>query len=221
MPVYIIPLMIVLPILIGVAVGYVSGLCLKKEKSYLVTQGILIFFILIVSGIGFFFNNSVMPKPVLNFMLIGMAFSTMFANMVSERRLGQIMKGFNPILNVLMIMVILNLGAPLDYHLMFKAGIFTATYILSRALGKYFGVLIGARITHLPKKVQKYLGLTMLPHSGVSLIFTGIAISLLDKQAPECSQILQGTITAAAIINEVIAVIVAKKGFELAGELNG
>ncbi|MEG0693821.1 MAG: potassium transporter, partial [Oscillospiraceae bacterium] len=32
--------------------------------------------------------------------------------------------------------------------------------------------------------------------------------------------IIQGTIAAAAVINEVIAVIVAKKGFEWAGEFN-
>ena len=32
-------------------------------------------------------------------------------------------------------------------------------------------------------------------------------------------QIVQGTIAAAAVINEFIAVIAAKKGFELAGEI--
>lgn len=33
--------------------------------------------------------------------------------------------------------------------------------------------------------------------------------------------IIQGTIAAAAVINEMIAVIAAKKGFELAGEIKG
>lgn len=32
--------------------------------------------------------------------------------------------------------------------------------------------------------------------------------------------IIRGTIAAAAVVNEVIAVIAAKKGFELAGEIN-
>lgn len=71
-----------------------------------------------------------------------------------------------------MILVILNLGAPLDYHLVFGAGLFTAIYIISRALGKYFGARFGATITKSPETVQKYLGLTLLPHSGVSLVFT-------------------------------------------------
>ena len=37
--------------------------------------------------------------------------------------------------------------------------------------------------------------------------------------APEMVQIVQGTIAAAAVINEFIAVITAKKGFDLAGEI--
>lgn len=69
--------------------------------------------------------------------------------------------------------------------------------------------------------MRKYLGLTLLPHSGVSLVFTGIAVSVLTGPAPECAQVLQGTIAAAAVINEIIAVITAKKGFEWAHELNG
>lgn len=169
---------------------------------------------------GFFFNNVVMPQPVLNFMLMGMAFSATFSNMVSEERLAQIMHSFNPILGIAMIIVILNLGAPLDYHLILDAGLFTAIYILSRAVGKYFGAFFGARATKSPKTVQKFLGLTLLPHSGVSLVFTGIAVSVLSGPAPECAKIIQGTIAAAAVINEIIAVIVAKKGFEWAGEFN-
>lgn len=130
------------------------------------------------------------------------------------------MQGFNPFLGVAMIVVILNLGAPLDYHLILGAGLFTAIYILARAFGKYFGAYFGASITKSPKTVKKFLGLTLLPHSGVSLVFTGIAVSVLTGPAPECAKIIQGTIAAAAVINEVLAVIIAKKGFEWAGEFN-
>lgn len=66
--------------------------------------------------------------------------------------------------------------------------------------------------------MRKYLGLTLLPHSGVSLVFTGIACQTLSAR-PELASIVQGTIAAAAVINEIIAVIVAKRGFALAGEI--
>lgn len=81
-------------------------------------------------------------------------------------------------------------------------------------------LLVAIALTHAPATVKKYLGFTLLPHSGVSLVFTGIAVSVLQGPAPECAQIIQGTIAAAAVINEVIAVFIAKKGFEWAGELN-
>lgn len=218
LPAYMIALIVIMPLAIGVVTGLLAGVLLKKERKTPATLIILIFTILIASAVGFFFNNVVMPKPVLNFMLIGMAFSATFANMISEKRLEQIMHAFNPILGVAMILVILNLGAPLDYHLIMGAGLFTVIYIIARAFGKYFGAYFGAAITKSPKTVKKFLGFTLLPHSGVSLVFTGIAVGVLTGPDPESAKIIQGTIAAAAVINEIIAVIMAKKGFEWAGE---
>ena len=219
MPFYMILLVVMLPLVIGVATGLLAGLVLKKERGQGATLALLVVTILFTSGVGFL-CNSLLPRPVLNFMLIGMAFSAAFSNMMSEERLQQIMEGFNPVLGVSMIMVILNLGAPLDYHLILGAGLFTAIYIVSRALGKYFGAFFGAAVTKSPKTVRRFLGFTLLPHSGVSLVFTGIAVSVLTGPAPECAKIIQGTIAAAAVINEIIAVVMAKKGFEWAGEFH-
>lgn len=218
LPAYMIPIVLFLPLVIGLATGFLAGLLLKKERKTLDTLVILIGMILITSGIGFVFNNHIMPKPILNFMLMGMAFSATFSNMITEDRLEKIMHDFNPILGISMIIVILNLGAPLDYHLILGAGLFTYIYIVTRAFGKYFGAFFGASITKSPKTVRNYLGLTLLPHSGVSLVFTGIAVSVLSGPDPKSAEIIQGTIAAAAVVNEVIAVIVAKKGFEWAGE---
>ena len=220
MPPYMIPLIVILPLIIGAFTGILTGFLLKNTRSYTnISFLILISGILLSSGMGFFINYFVLPKPMMNFMLIGMAFSAAFSNIIDEEQLRILMKMFNPILGFSMIVVILNLGAPLDYHLIFGAGMFTAIYIISRAIGKYFGAFLGAVITKSPKTVEKFLGLTLLPHSGVSLVFTGIAVSVLKGPSPKCAAIIQGTIAAAAVINEIIAVIMAKKGFEWAGEL--
>ncbi|WP_083635557.1 cation:proton antiporter [Peptoniphilus porci] len=219
LPAYMIAFIVILPLIIGIAIGFLAGLVLKKERGKSSTLILLIAMIILASSVGFIFNVLILPRPVLNFMLIGMAFSATFSNMVSKARLVQIMHGFSPILSISMIVVILNLGAPLDYHLILGAGLFTAIYIAARATGKYFGAYFGASITKSPETVKKYLGLTLLPHSGVSLVFTGIAVSVLATPAPKDSKIVQGTIAAAAVINEIIAVITAKKGFEWAGEL--
>lgn len=219
LPVYLIILVVILPLVIGIAAGIPAGILLKKERGPKETLTVLGGMILVVSAAGFAFNQLLLPRPILNFMLIGMAFSATFSNMVPEKRLQQIMDGVQPILGMAMVVVILNLGAPLDYHLIMGAGLFTAVYILARGAGKYLGAYCGAAVTGSPETVKKYLGLTLLPHSGVSLVFTGIAVSVLTGPAPECAGILQGTIAAAAVINEILAVIAAKKGFEWAGEL--
>ncbi len=214
-----VPIMIFLPLLIGAAVGIPTGFILKKVQGKGKTNSVLIAGIIVTSMIGILCNTYLMPSPLLNFMLMGMAFSTAFSNIVSEERVEEITDGFNGILGIAMILVIINLGAPLDYHKILGAGLYTLIYIAARACGKYFGARLGAKTTGMEKTVQKYLGLTLLPHSGVSLVFTGIAASMLSKSEPELAAIVSGTIAAAAIINEIIAVIAAKKGFEWAGEL--
>lgn len=217
MPVWMIVLIPVLPLVIGVLVGIPSSFLLKKDWGRL-SLPLLLACILAAAGLGFLFNYRILPQPMLNFMLIGMAFSATFANLIPLERLEALMAKFNPILGFALIVVILSLGAPLDYHLILGAGLFTVIYIVSRAVGKYGGAWFGAWVTKSPKVIQRYLGFTLLPHSGVSLVFTGIAVAALTGPAPEEAKIIQGTIAAAAVINEVIAVLLAKKGFDWAGE---
>lgn len=212
--------LVFLPVLIGAATGFVAGKLLQKAHTASGALAAMLLLLLCSAAIGMVLNQYVLPVPAINFLLIGMAFSTVFANMISEKQLAEIMKVMDPVIGISLIIAILNLGAPLDYHLIFGAGLYTAIYITARAIGKYSGAYWGASVTHAPQTVKKFLGFTLLPHSGVSLVFTGIAVSVLNGPAPECASIIQGTIAAAAVINEIIAVFMVKKGFEWAGELH-
>lgn len=209
-----------MPFVIGIAVGVPSGFLLKKRRKSVATMFILILSIAASVGIGLVFDYLVFGTKTLNYILIGMSMSATFANIVGHERTKEIMKTFNPLLNISLVIVIVNLGMPLDYRAIIGAGVFTAIYIVARAIGKIGGAYIGGVVTKAEPTVKKYLGLTLLPHSGVSLIFAGIAITTLSTAAPDVAVIIQGTIAAAAIINEIIAVIVAKQAFKWAGELN-
>ena len=217
-PLYMIPVMIFLPVLIGAAVGFPTGLLLKRVKGKAACLAVLLCGITVTMVAGWLLNTRLLSGITLNYMLMGVAFSAVFSNMVTPEQLEKISGGFAPILGISLLAAIVDLGAPLDYHLILGAGLYTFIYIAARAFGKYFGARCGAKLTHMPDTVRNYLGLTLLPHSGVSLVFTGIICSTLSA-APELVQIVQGTIAAAAVINEFIAVIAAKKGFELAGEI--
>ena len=218
-PVFVVVLLVFFPVILGAVIGFAAGKLLGRVRSpkgsVLATSAMSLF----STAAGLILNWYVLPAPGLNFLLIGMAFSTVFANMIPLEQLGDIMRVLKPAVGFSLVVVILNLGAPLDYHLILGAGIYTAVYIASRALGKYGSAFFGAAVTGAPKTVRNYLGLTLLPHSGVSLIFTGIAVSTLTPVAPEYASLIQGTIAAAAVINEIISVFMAKKGFEWAGEL--
>lgn len=219
-PLYMIPVMILLPVLIGIVTGIPVGAYLKRKPGKARTLGALLAGITITVLIGLFFNTKVLSNITLNYMLMGVAFSAAFSNMIPEKHLEELTDWFHPILGISLLAAIVDLGAPLDYHLILGAGLYTFVYIAARGFGKYFGARLGAKATRMPDTVQKYLGLTLLPHSGVSLVFTGIICSVLTGSEPELAVIVKGTIAAAAVINEIIAVIAAKKGFELAGEIN-
>lgn len=218
LPLYMIPVMIFLPIIIGGIVGLPIGLLLKKADGKVLSLVILLGGITATMVIGWLINTCLLSGITLNYMLMGVSFSAVFSNMITPEKLCDLNGYFAPILGICLLAAIVDLGAPLDYHLIMGAGLYTFVYIAARGLGKYFGARCGARLTKMPDTVAKYLGLTLLPHSGVSLVFTGIICATLSR-APELVQIVQGTIAAAAVINEFIAVIAAKKGFELAGEI--
>ena len=215
----IIPVMIFLPVIIGALVGFLAGTILKKASTKPAILGILLTGITLTVAIGYWLNTQVFTNISLNYMLLGVAFSATFSNMLPAEKLETVTTDFHPILGICLLGAIVDLGAPLDYHLIIGAGLYTFLYILTRACGKYFGARLGAKMMKMPTTVQKYLGFTLLPHSGVSLVFTGIVCSVLSTSKPELATIVKGTIAAAAVINEIIAVIAAKKGFELAGEM--
>ncbi|MGN0168328.1 MAG: cation:proton antiporter [Acetatifactor sp.] len=216
-----IPVMIVLPIVVGAVIGLLAGLLLRRVNGKSMTLLLLIAGITVTTVTGCWLNTRVFTNITLNYMLLGVAFSAAFSNMLPEERLAEVTKGFQPILGICLLGAIVDLGAPLDYHLILGAGLYTFLYIAARACGKYFGARFGAKWMKMPETVQKYLGFTLLPHSGVSLVFTGIICATLEGGGEsELGIIVKGTIAAAAVINEIIAVIMAKKGFELAGEIS-
>ncbi|MGN0293129.1 MAG: cation:proton antiporter [Lachnospiraceae bacterium] len=215
-----IPVMIFLPVIVGAVIGVIAGMLLRKTAGKVGNLAVLIAGITVTTLVGYWLNTAVFTNITLNYMLLGVAFSAAFSNMIPEEKLKAVNEDINPIVGICLLGAIVDLGAPLDYHLILGAGLYTFIYIAVRACGKYFGARSGAKLMKMPVAVQKYLGFTLLPHSGVSLVFTGIVCATLETGGQsELAVIVKGTIAAAAVINELIAVIAAKKGFEKAGEI--
>ena len=211
--------MIVMPFIIGIDIGALAAQCIRRVRKSALCFAVFILFLLLSIVAGLAVDIMVFRSFRLNYLLIGMAYSAAVVNLIPEEQTEKILSLYNPLLNLSLVIVIANLGMPLDYRLIAGAGVFTAVYILSRAAGKIGGAYPGGKITKAKPTVTKYLGLTLLPHSGVSLVFTGIAVTTLSVTDPASASVLSGTIVAAAIINEIIAVVVAKYAFKWAGEI--
>ena len=80
---------------------------------------------------------------------------------------------------------------------------------------------VGAKVIKSEDSIKKYFGLTLLPHSGVSLLFTEISINVLTVLDPCLASIIQGMIASAAVINEIIVVLLAKFSLQKAHEISG
>lgn len=209
-------MMIILPLAIGGVTGYIGSKILTNKSSKIETILKIALLIVITVVIGRYVNNNILS---INLLLSGISFSAIIANTVSKERLQEIMEVINPMIGIGLVVMVIDLGAPLDYKLILGAGIFTAIYIIARGIGKIFGAYVGGKLSKADDNVCKYLGLSLLPHSGVSLIFTGIAVETLMPFQPEYAAMIQGTIAAAAVINEIIAVFLAKQAFKMAGEI--
>ncbi len=210
---------VALPIIIGVAIGFVT---LPIAKAANTNKGFIaaaMSIIAITYAVGFALDTFVFRTPTINFMLVGMAAFSTVANFISEKKMAQLSNSVQHVVTFGLMVMIINLGAPLDYRLIASAGVFTAVYIVSRGIGKYYGAYFGAKTSSAPETVKKYLGFAIMPHSGVSLFFTSMAFVSLSSFDTESAFLIQGTIAAAAVINEVVALILAKKAFEWAGEL--
>ncbi|AQM59586.1 cation:proton antiporter [Clostridium baratii] len=228
-------MMIVLPLGIGAFTGFIGAkilqnkspkevadngitkdktLALENSKLKILLKISLLIALTVI--IGRYVNDNILS---INLLLSGIAFFAIIVNKVEKETLIEIMDIFNPIIGIGLVIMVVNLGAPLDYNLIFGAGLLTVIYIVARAVGKILGAYTGGKLFKADDKVCKYLGLSLLPHSGVSLIFTGIAVTTLLPFEPEYATMIQGTIAAAAVINEIIAVFLAKQAFKMAGEI--
>lgn len=211
--------MVMMPFLIGISIGILAAQIMKLFKQKYSCFSVFIIFLLLSVIVGLVIDFTFYHSFSLNYLLIGMAYSAAVVNLIPKDKTEQILSLYNPLLNLSLVLVIANLGMPLDYRLIAGAGVFTVTYILSRAAGKIGGAYLGGKITKAKPAVTKYLGFTLLPHSGVSLVFTGIAVTTLNRIDPSSASVISGTIVAAAIINEIIAVVIAKYAFKWAGEI--
>ncbi|AEA00390.1 MULTISPECIES: cation:proton antiporter [Aerococcus] len=211
-------IMILAPILLGGVIGLIAGKLVGKNTSKQQSFLIYLFTMLVIYALDNYLNWQVFTETQMMSLLAGIAGSCAFMNVVDPEKVPSLQMDLGPIHSYALMIFIVNLSIHLNPAALFDGGMLMVAYILIRALGKYLGCYLGAKISHAPKVVEKYMGVIMMPHSGVSIMFAGIAAYNLMGVYPELANLLQITISAAALIIEIISLPLAGMVYRKLGE---
>jgi len=109
-------------------------------------------------------------------------------------------------------------GTHFDYTILKISGIIALVLVISRILGKYVGVIIGASISKSPAIFKKYLTLGLFPIAGVTM---GLAL-LINEHIPlidaNIANVFINGIITSVIINELISPPLIKLALVKSGE---
>nr|WP_320048574.1 cation:proton antiporter [uncultured Desulfuromonas sp.] len=92
-----------------------------------------------------------------------------------------------------------------------------ALFVVFRSLGKWSGSMLGGRLAHSSRAVQRYTVGGLLPQGGIV-----IGLALLIRQNPtfsDLADVLVNVIIGATVVHEIIGPLVSKTALRLAGEL--
>lgn len=149
--------------------------------------------------------SKVKLPSILGWLITGMVLGPHALSLINQQLLDA--QWYQTIVHILECGVGLMIGTELVWNKIKRSGKAIVITTLTQSLGTFLIVSLVFAIVFEISGIPIYL----------AFIFGGIALA--TAPAPECANIVQGTI-AAAVINEIIAVITAKKGFEWAGEMN-
>lgn len=202
-------------ILIGTVVGVVAGLALKtidhnterSEKNL----NVVIIAVFFTTGLSLYFHAS----PILTPMIAGAIVTNLLNKDCYKEEEHTIIRFIPP----LMILFFTIAGAELQFDVIAQAGMIGAGYIVGRILGKYFGSMFGCKITKSSKNVSKYLGLSLLPQSGVAIGLSIAAFGAFEAVNLEYADTIKNVTLAAVLVFELFGPFLVKMAFQKSGEI--
>lgn len=183
-------LMLIVPVIFGGIVGVLVGKLFSEERKASANAWL---FILATAGmilVSFFIDQVIYPEPLMNFLIIGIAYMTGVVNVISDAIEENIYTLFESIQSVALLLLIINLAAPLDPTSLVSAGLLLVIYIIARFVGKYGGVFATSKAMGLDENIQKYLGLVITPHAGISIVLAGVGANAIATISPEYANLI-------------------------------
>lgn len=171
----------------------------RSNEVYIVSLGLLFLLTAIATTFGF--------SPL----LAGMAAGAVLANL--GRNSFRVISSLEQLAPPLYAVFFAIAGTELSFSIFTKGHILIlgAIFIIARALGKYYGVWLGAHSAKSNPLVKKYLGLAMLPQAGVA-----IGLALYIQAAPffvgyeELASTIVSIVLMSVFVNELVGPPISK-----------
>ncbi len=202
-------------ILIGLGIGLISGWAIRtienNSERHENNLGVITISVFLTTGAALYFGAS----PILTPMIAG----TVVTNMISKDTFmfeDETIRFFIPPIMVAFFTIA---GAMLQFDILLTVGSVGIAYVLSRTVGKVVGSYIGARVMKTGSGVRKYLGLSLLPQSGVAIGLSVSAYAAFSAVNMEYALVVKNVILASVLVFALFGPVLVKMSFHNTGEM--
>lgn len=207
----------VLEIVLSILVGAVMGFVLDWSERYFHSRGnrisVSVAFVMLTVGVSMAEFDIGPVHCSFSLLLMCMMTGTVFCNVckTSEALMERLDRWTTP----LSILFFVLSGAELDMQILKNPVVLLIgiVYICGRTAGKILGAYGSCALTGCDKKIQKYLGITLLPQAGVALGMALTAAALSD------GQMVRNVVLFSVLVYELVGPTLTKNALFAAGEI--
>ncbi len=208
----------VVEIILSLLLGAVAGFILDWSERYFHSRGnrisMTVAFVLLTVGLSMVEFEAGPVHCGFSLLLVCMMTGTVFCNICETS--GVLMERLDRWTTPLSILFFVLSGAELDLNILRNpiALLIGVVYIVARSAGKILGSYGSCAMTGCDKKIQKYLGITLLPQAGVALGMAITAASLSD------GAMVRNVVLFSVLVYELVAPTLTKNALFAAGEIH-
>lgn len=206
---------IVLSILMGFVMGSIFSAAEKYFKSNSKRLSLSITFVILTVALSMMEFEVGGVKIGFSSLLVCMMLGTVFCNVCDFS--AEIMEKTDRWTAPLYILFFVLSGAELELNVFSSMSvvIIGAAYILARSFGKWLGASISAKFMKCPPKVQKWLGITLLPQAGVAL---GMSVTVAQTLGAD-GEMVRNIVLFGVLIYELIGPALTRIALTEAGDI--
>lgn len=206
---------VVLSLVLGALMGVIFTACEKIFHSGSKRMSLSISFVLLTVAISMLKIDLGEVHIGFSSLLVCMMLGTVFCNMCDFS--ADIMDRADKWTAPLFVMFFVLSGAELRLDILADVWVLVigAVYIISRSAGKYIGSYLSAKMVKCEPKIQKYLGITLLPQAGVAIGMSAIVIETMGADGV----LVRNIILFSVLIYELIGPMLTKIALTKAGDI--